>query len=182
MKQTSRTQFACLSALRVMPMSGYQIVESCKSWFGHFWSESYGQIYPALKKLEATGDIEKLPPQANQRGNVFKITQKGEETFKAWLHTPAMPPSLRDEYFLKFFGAGAVPTSVHLEHLQRKRQQLKADLIDTENSLAHVEKILHPDKSYWKLMIECGAIAYEAELAWLDKAEAFLKGHQKNDE
>ena len=156
-------------------MSGYKIAESRKAWFAHFWNESYGQIYPTLKKLQTSGDIEKLPPQSGQRGDVYKITDKGQKTLEAWLQTPAVPPSLRDEHFLKFFGASAIPISVHLEHLERKRQQLRGFLADTKLSLAHLEHVPHPDKDYWQLMIRHGALTYEAELAWLDEAETFLK-------
>ena len=158
-----------------MPMSGYRIAESCKTWFAHFWSESYGQIYPTLKKLQTSGDVEKLPPQEGQRGDVYKITAQGKKTLEAWLHMPATPPTLRDEHYLKFFGASAIPPAIHLEHLERKRQQLKDFLANTKMSLAHLEHVPSTDKDYWQLMIRYGAVAYEAELAWLDEAEKFLK-------
>ena len=160
-------------------MSGYQIVESCKAWFSHFWSESYGQIYPTLKKLHANGDIEKLPPQEDQRGDIYKITSKGQETLKEWLHAPASLPSLRDEYYLKLFSAGAVPIGLHIEHLDRKRQHLKDCLADTRMSLAHLDTLPGTDKEYWQLMVRAGMLSYEAELAWLDEAEAFLMQKQK---
>ena len=174
MKKIPRTQFACLSVLRVMPMSGYKIAESCKDWFSHCWNESYGQIYPTLKKLHANGDIEKLPPQLGQRGNVYKITAQGKETLIEWLHVPASAPSLRDEYYLKFFNASVVPNTLHLEHLQRKRQHLKDCLADTKTSLAHLERVPGEDTQFWKLMIRYGLISYKTELAWIDEAEAFL--------
>ncbi len=179
MKDASRTQFACLTALRVSPMSGYQISENCKAWFSHFWSESYGQIYPTLRKLYLAGDIEKLPPQKGQRGNIYKITDQGEKTLVQWLQVPAVPASLRDEYYLKFFSANAIPSQIQRDHLLRKRQNVEDMLADTRQSLKHLENVPHPDADYWKLMVRAGIIAYEAELVWLDEAEAFLKKKQK---
>ena len=175
MKSTSRTKFACLSTLRVAPMSGYKIAESCNEWFSHFWKESYGQIYPTLKKLLLAGDIEKLPPQKGQRGDIYKITTKGERTLEQWLREPAVPATLRDEYYLKFFSASAVSSDLHLEHLSRKRQHLKDALDSNKSALEHLEHLPHPDRKYWQLMVRYGVISYEAELAWLDEAEDFLK-------
>ena len=175
MKNSSRTQFACLSALRVSPLSGYKIAETCNAWFSDFWSESYGQIYPTLKKLLLSEDIEKLPPEKGQRGDVYKITSKGLETLEAWLRLPAVPASFRDEYFLKFFGGSVVPASVHLEHLARKRLQLDALLASAQTALKTLEIVPHPDKDYWTLMARHGEISYRAELAWLDEAEKLLK-------
>ena len=160
-------------------MSGYKIVESCNVWFSHFWGESYGQIYPTLKKLLANGDVEKLPPQDGQRGDVYKITAKGQETLEDWLQTPASVPTLRDEYYLKFFSASAVPVTLHLEHLDRKRQLLKDSLASTKMSLEHPQTVPGTGTDYWKLMVRAGILSYEAELTWLDEAETFLKHRKK---
>ncbi len=162
-------------------MSGYQITESCKAWFSHFWKESYGQIYPALKKLYQAGDIEKLPPEKGQRGDVYKITASGEKTLEHWLHMPAVPASLRDEYYLKFFSASAVTSATQLEHLVRKRQHVEDMLADASESLKHLKHIPHPDADYWQLMVRYGMVSYEAELTWLDEAEKFLKKKKKRD-
>ncbi len=46
--RTNQTDTAVLGALSVMPMTGYAVRESIRDVLGHFWSESFGQIYPAL--------------------------------------------------------------------------------------------------------------------------------------
>ena len=44
-----------LGLLTIEPMSGYDLGQTIRASVGHFWNESYGQIYPNLKKLAAAG-------------------------------------------------------------------------------------------------------------------------------
>ena len=53
------TPNALLGLLSLGPMSGYDIRQLIPQSIGHFWSESYGQIYPGLKRLAAAGLVEK---------------------------------------------------------------------------------------------------------------------------
>ena len=46
------TPYAVLGMLSLSPMSGYDIRKESETSIGFFWSESYGQIYPALRELE----------------------------------------------------------------------------------------------------------------------------------
>ena len=47
----SKTRFAVLGILSYGPMSGYDIKKFYEQNVAGFWSESYGQIYPILKRL-----------------------------------------------------------------------------------------------------------------------------------
>ncbi|HEY3155376.1 MAG TPA: PadR family transcriptional regulator, partial [Candidatus Eisenbacteria bacterium] len=53
--RTRSTPYAILGMLSFAPMSGYDIRKEAASSIGYFWSESYGQIYPALRELQARG-------------------------------------------------------------------------------------------------------------------------------
>ncbi len=53
------TPNALLGLLSLGPMSGYDIRQLISQSIGYFWSESYGQIYPGLKRLAAAGLVEK---------------------------------------------------------------------------------------------------------------------------
>lgn len=160
-------------------MSGYRISENCKDWFSHFWSESFGQIYPTLKKLLASGDIVKCPAEPGQRGDVFAITKTGQETLRAWLETPAAPASKRDEFYLKFFSADAVSETAQRELLLQKRRNLEALIADARSSLAHLEVIDLPNSEHWILMVQAGLLTYEAELIWCNKAEKMINNRHK---
>ena len=51
MSRQSQTEVAVLGALSVEPMSGYAARRAITETLGHFWSESFGQIYPTLASL-----------------------------------------------------------------------------------------------------------------------------------
>ena len=53
------TPNALLGLLSLGPMSGYDIRQLIPRSIGYFWNESYGQIYPGLKRLAAAGLVEK---------------------------------------------------------------------------------------------------------------------------
>ena len=51
------TEEALLGLLSLKPMSGYEIKQMIEGSIGYFWRESFGQIYPTLKRLEKGGWI-----------------------------------------------------------------------------------------------------------------------------
>ena len=53
MSRHGTTELAVLGALSVEPMSGYAVRAAITGTLGHFWSESFGQIYPTLARLES---------------------------------------------------------------------------------------------------------------------------------
>ena len=55
MSTHSQTQTAVLGALSIQPMTGYAVRENIQNVLGHFWSESFGQIYPTLPNSSGMG-------------------------------------------------------------------------------------------------------------------------------
>ncbi|MCK7479112.1 MAG: PadR family transcriptional regulator [Candidatus Moduliflexus flocculans] len=54
----NNTKYVILGLLTEAPLSGYEIKKLVDIRFRFFWSESYGQIYPELKRLTAMGLID----------------------------------------------------------------------------------------------------------------------------
>ena len=52
MSRKSQTELAVLGALAVEPATGYGVRQAITQTLGHFWQESFGQIYPCLADLE----------------------------------------------------------------------------------------------------------------------------------
>jgi len=73
------TPYAVLGMLSLAPMSGYDIRKESEQSIGYFWSESYGQIYPALRELKAEGLIRRRPGKSggNRDRQVYEITERG---------------------------------------------------------------------------------------------------------
>ena len=74
--RTSQTETAVLGALSVEPMTGYALREAIRDVLGHFWSESFGQIYPTLADARAPGP--RQPARLDEAGrSTFAITASG---------------------------------------------------------------------------------------------------------
>ena len=101
----NRTSLAILGFLTLGPMSGYDVKKMVEGSIDNFWSESFGQIYPALRRLHAQGMIEKQE-HASAGGrprHVYSIRPRGRETLSQWLHEPTPPARARVELLLKLF-------------------------------------------------------------------------------
>ena len=71
-----QTDYVILGLLAERPLSGYQIKKIVDIRFGFFWSESFGQIFPALKSLAVQGFAAECPQQTagGRAAKAFAIT------------------------------------------------------------------------------------------------------------
>lgn len=76
-------ELAILGLLKERPMHGYELKKRLSYMLGHFWTVSYGSLYPALKRLEKSGSIERAyaVKKKTRNRNVYRITSHGEEAF-----------------------------------------------------------------------------------------------------
>jgi DNA-binding PadR family transcriptional regulator len=172
MSKTSKTSYAVLGMLSIAPMSGYDIRQTMKESTSNFWSESDGQLYPALASLHKQGLIScKMEKNENEREKkIYSITAKGMALLTQWLTRAAETQSVRSEILLKlFFGANVSP-DVSREHIQMHCYQTKsmlAQLAASKKQLQHEHKD-SPHLPYWLMSIDYGMQIAEAKLAWCD--------------
>ena len=69
--------YAILGFLAQRPMSGYDIKRSVEESVDNFWSESFGQIYPILRRLAEQGMVEKATPESAAADIVAGIETAG---------------------------------------------------------------------------------------------------------
>src|SRR5580698_5529051 len=102
--KTTTTE-SLLGLLSMGPMSGYEIRQLIEESIGNFWSESYGQIYPALKRMVADGLAEMKEERAEGRPlkKVYSLTERGRERLREWLDLPVAEQVSRNELLLKMF-------------------------------------------------------------------------------
>src|SRR5690242_10382811 len=119
------TPYAVLGMLSLAPMSGYDIRKESEQSIGYFWSESYGQIYPALRDLKAQGLIRRRPgPRGGGRDrHVYEITERGREALAAWRAEPPRDMPLRNELLLKLFFGRAGEDGHETEWIDRRLTQ-----------------------------------------------------------
>jgi DNA-binding PadR family transcriptional regulator len=173
--RTSQTDTAVLGALSVMPMTGYAVRESIRDVLGHFWNESFGQIYPALARLEKAKLIRREGGKRTA-SSVFAITPAGTERLRQLLSEPIQVVPPRNGLMLRlFFGRQIGPDAC--------RALLAQARADAEQRLAGYQAIRHeidtddelaPDRPYWLLTISAGEHNSRAALAWVDESLAVL--------
>jgi PadR family transcriptional regulator AphA len=107
--ELSATAKVILGMLAGRPRSGYEIKQLVDSSARFFWTASYGQIYPELKKLEKAGLIagDDTSHGARQR-TTFKLTADGKRAAREWIAAPPEVLEIRDEGLLKLFFAGSI--------------------------------------------------------------------------
>lgn len=171
MASSEQTQMAVLGALSIASMTGYAVREQIRETLGHFWSESFGQIYPALGELERLAMIERLDA-GDSRSSVFAITDQGTARLRELLAGEPQKPKPRNGLMLRlFFGRQLGPEACRELVLNARAQaesQL-AQLQDARNELAK-DTGLDDDAPYILLTISAGEHGAKASIAWADEA------------
>jgi DNA-binding PadR family transcriptional regulator len=178
-RQPNRTKQALLGFLSWGPMSGYDIKKTIEGSISNFWSESYGQIYPILKRLEAEGlaTCSKRAGGAGRDRNVYSITEAGRADLRRWLGEPTPQGRLRNELLLKLFFGRESDLATHIRRLEEHRAQQLADL----ERYRHIGQQLeaqaseHPDLPYWRMTLRYGEIEARARAEWCDETLARLR-------
>jgi len=178
MAASNTTRYAVLGMLSAGPRSGYDIKKAIDSSIAHFWSESFGQIYPILRRLTADGFVRRR--HEAQRGKpdrqVYSLTPRGREVLRAWLGQPARPESFRSELLLKLFLGAQVPVPISLGHVRQFQERQQALLL----TYAEIERRLrrehgrHPELPYWLMTLHYGQRRAEALHDWAADAARTL--------
>ncbi len=175
MPRRSQTELAVLGALSVMPMTGYAVRESIRDVLGHFWSESYGQIYPKLAELLDEGLVSKDGAE-RPRSSVYTITPSGEKRLGQLLNQPIQAAPPRNGLMLRlFFGRHLGPAACR-ELLTEARSEAEGQLQVFASIRAEtVAEEQTDDHPYWMLTISAGEHSARAMLSWVDESLALLE-------
>jgi len=168
------TANALLGLLTLKPMSGYDIRALTERSIGHFWSESYGQIYPGLRLLEKEGLVEKMTKQSAGRPekNVFSLTRDGRERLKAWLDLPPVHEVPRSELLLKLFFGHHAPEGANLRHIEavRDAHQQGVEIYKTMERRLKLEEAGDPQLPYWLMTLSFGRHRSQALVDWANES------------
>ena len=152
-------------------MTGYDIKMEVERRLSSFWSESYGHIYPMLRRLHARTLVtrrEVAGTKGPARRKVYRITAAGRRALAAWFATPPARARPRNELLLRvFFGRHAPPgalvrdlaayhagAAATLAHLRAVRRAVAADHSTT------------PDFTYLDTVLDAGERIFEALSTW----------------
>lgn len=171
----AQTELAVLGSLSVEAASGYALRESIRDVLGHFWSESFGQIYPTLTALEAKGHVTRSDG-SRAGSSVFTITDAGMRRLRELLGEPAQANPPRNAVLLRLFFGRQLG-------MPGCRDLLMTSRADAERRLATYEALIemlsadaehNADRPFWLLTVSAGQHTARATIAWATEALAVL--------
>jgi len=171
----SQTSYVILGILAIHPhQSGYEIRKTIQQSVGFFWSESFGQIYPTLKRLTAEKLIIPSNSGATARANrqEYSITPAGHDCLQQWLAVPYRDDPPRNEFLLKLFFARDAGPGVAIEHVRRFQENHRRILATLEQLelLARANNSRNPGFPYWMLTLSLGVAQLRASVEWSEFA------------
>lgn len=178
-EHTGISKYVMLGMLANTPQTGYTIKKWIEAEYSHFWQESFGQIYPTLKKLVAEGlAVRSNPTQSgNRRGQiVYSITDEGRKELSNWLEKEPEIEKLRYEILLKIsFGKNTKSEVLlgHLDNFIRRNEKLVKDMKDYIE-LFNQSKEQDLDCTYSKMTALCGVYIYSAMKDWAVEAKKII--------
>ena len=176
MKQ-NQTVWLILGMLSFKPnMSGYDIRKGIEASVSYFWRESYGQIYPTLKRLAAEGLIvaRRVGSKGRPERQEYSLSAKGRARLREWLAEPFRVQPVRSEFLLKlFFGRTASPevSIQHIKTFQENSRRLLATLVDVEGQV-RAKQSGNPNLPFWLLTLSLGIWMTRRAIDWSDHALA----------
>jgi len=153
-------------------LSGYEIKKLINARFRFFWNESYGQIYPELKKLVDAGWIEIVEQSELARKNVFyRITENGASSFGMWLLEKPDKESIRIEMLLKVYHAKFIDPKIIESYIKAYKEQHFNDLMILKAFKDELNRIENPYGNHQDILnvIEFGILTNESYLTWCDQ-------------
>lgn len=181
--RSSATPFALLGLLSQGPGSGYDLKRRAEGSVGHFWSESYGQIYPTLKRLRSKGLVTcAVKARAGKPDRlVYTITRAGSKALKDWL--AATPPGepFRSALLLKLFFGDQVDPAISSGHLS----SVRSEELDRLKHYDRVEQDIRRRYAgargmpYWLATLSYGRHRSRAIVDWADETLRRLEAGAK---
>ena len=125
MSSLTPTARAILGMLKLGMRTGYDVKKAIDTSTRFFWTASYGQIYPELKRLRKAGLVRaEAKPRGRVKRTVYSLTPKGERALHEWLtDSENVLFELRDEGLLRLFFGDLLSLEEVLANL-RVQQQL----------------------------------------------------------
>ncbi len=172
MAQKSRTPMLILGLLSLEPMSGYDIKSTIDRSIRHFWNESYGQLYPALKSLHTDGLVTRTERDTGRKSYIYAITEAGEQALDGWLQSAPRPRFLRNELLLRVFFGSRTPPEVLQRHLHGELGAAKGMAAGLAAAAEELNRDCaeEPDLPFWLLTLDLGQRNAKARAEWAANA------------
>lgn len=151
--------------------TGYDIKALVDKSTRFFWSASYGQIYPELRRLEEQGLLRgRSEPSGGRARTVYELTEAGEAALYGWLASDQEPLyELRDEGMLKLFFSDSLPER-RIANIRAMREREERSLAQLRANVPHASQ--GPQGPYLTLQLGIGLTEWTVE--WCKATERRL--------
>lgn len=168
MKLSNKTRYAILGILLDGPSTGYEIKSLMGRSTVYFWRESDSTIYPMLRILaEEEKALSETVYVGKKKKEVFSITEKGREEFKAWFESPTGEETPRNEFLLKLFFVRDQDEMIRL--LQERLEKVEKIQKEYKQIEERLEGLSHsPLKTTRLKALRYGLSLLESEIKWLN--------------
>jgi DNA-binding PadR family transcriptional regulator len=162
----------------------YDLKKAIEKTVGFFYSSSYGNIQPALKKLEKNKHVTVVEQIINGRNRKeYSITEKGREQFKNWLSQDINIGKIQDEGLLRLFFMTEIPKKKRIEILENyitrlKEKIVELEIVEKETKKADVPSQFQEAFNYRITTLNFGIEYYQFELNWYEKVIHKIKENQ----
>jgi PadR family transcriptional regulator AphA len=167
-------------------MSGYEMKSLIEQSVGYFWQESYGQLYPTLRKLQKSGHVTHRTKSSRTRPDkkIYRITAAGRKRLREWLASPTPPEPVRNELLLKMFFGMFADHSVIGEHVQtlldgQQKRLKKFERIEKTELKALKGQPMYP---FWLSTLRFGRYVTRARIQWCREALSWLRSDRPKKE
>lgn len=186
MAKVRKTRYLILGLLAEESLSGYDIKQKIDKKMGILWMESYGQIYPELKRLTEENMISRKSSVRQRRvvRKEYSLTEKGKEALLEWLKKPSENKVMKYDILLKLFFAKHLQSEEVEEHVKNFQRDFEGAL----QNLLHMKTKLGSNASeskdlvYWYLTALFGETVFRAYIQWAEHALEILKKLHPNIE
>jgi DNA-binding PadR family transcriptional regulator len=164
-------KYGILALLSEAPRHGYQLKTDFEDRTGGSWALNIGQVYTTLQRLERDGLVEVAASDGDRHD--YRITAVGREQLAEWFAEPIVAdPPARDELTIKVLLAVAANDVDVTDLLQRQRTASIEQLQAYTRRKAQAD----PQKDVpFLLMLDALIFRTEAEIRWLDAADARIR-------
>lgn len=168
------SQDAILGMLMKHSLSGYEIKQLFENLFSYFYRSSYGTIYPMLTRMEKEGLITKevVLQDGKPNKNMFTITDKGQESFQAYLQGPLEGDSTKSDFLMRLYFGEFVGFDKVIAWLKEVQEGAQTELNLLSEKYALYKDEMHPAQV---ICIQIGINEYKAKLETIAQGLASIE-------
>ena len=151
------------------PLTGYDIKKEIETGIGNFYKSSYGNLYPALKKLTDKGFLT-LTEQTHvdRLKKYYLATELGKTAFLEWLTSPLDPGYESISLLIRVFFFGELSEDIRTQELHKHELYIQQRLQQLQEMEKQFSKPNMDSRYYYEMStLYHGIMFIQGTMRWL---------------